>query len=274
MDSKEFLENKIDVSMSIGFDIDQRYINPMLKPHQKDIVAWSIHGGCRAIFASFGLGKSFMQLEILRIIGQRELGHQLVIAPLGVRQEFKIDAEKLNIEIKFIRLTEEITGPGIYITNYESIRDGRLDPNQFNAVSLDEASVLRSYGSKTFQTFLELFKSVKYKFVATATPSPNRYKELIHYAGFLGIMDTGQALAQPVDAKVLTPNGWTTMGQVSPGDYVISANGLPTKVVSVHPQGKKDIYLVVFSDNSKTECTSEHLWETQTQYQRNAYTKY
>ena len=35
-----------------------------------------------------------------------------------------------------------------------------------------------------------------YKLVATATPSPNRYKELIHYAGYLDVMDTGQALTR------------------------------------------------------------------------------
>ena len=196
MQYSDFLKNKIALSSSSGFDIDQSEINPMLKPHQKDIVQWSIKGGCRAIFAAFGLGKSFMQLECLRIIGKKEDGRQLIIAPLGVRQEFKIDAVKLNIEIKFIRRTEELTGEGIYITNYESVRDGRLDVNEFNAVSLDEASVLRSYGSKTYQNFLTLFSGVKYKFVATATPSPNRYKELIHYAGFLGVMDTGAALTR------------------------------------------------------------------------------
>lgn len=63
-------------------------------------------------------------------------------------------------------------------------------------MSLDEASVLRSFGSKTYQTFLTLFDKLRYRFVATATPSPNRYKELIHYAGFLGVMDTGQALTR------------------------------------------------------------------------------
>jgi hypothetical protein len=56
--------------------------------------------------------------------------------------------------------------------------------------------VLRSYGSKTFQEFLPLFAKVPFKLVATATPSPNRYKELIHYAGFLGVMDTGLALTR------------------------------------------------------------------------------
>lgn len=192
----EFLKNKIAISQSSGFKIDQSEINPILFPHQKDIVQWALFGGCRAIFAAFGLGKSFMQLECLRIIGEKEGGKQLIIAPLGVRQEFKIDSKKLGIKINFIRWTKELSGPGTYITNYESIRDGRLDINEFHAVSLDEASVLRSYGSKTFQTFLTLFKPVKYRFVATATPSPNRYKELIHYGGFLGVMDTGAALTR------------------------------------------------------------------------------
>ena len=71
-----------------------------------------------------------------------------------------------------------------------------IDPTYFAATSLDEASVLRSFGSKTYQTFLDKFKGVPYKMVATATPSPNRYKELIHYAGYLEVMDTGQALTR------------------------------------------------------------------------------
>lgn len=82
------------------------------------------------------------------------------------------------------------------LTNYERVRDGDIRPDYFVATSLDEASVLRSFGSKTYQTFLDKFKNVPYKLVATATPSPNKYKELIHYAGYLEIMDTGQALTR------------------------------------------------------------------------------
>ena len=193
---QQFLESKIRLDHQMGFIVEDSAINSLLKPHQRDIVRWALHGGRRAIFAAFGLGKTFMQLEILRLIGERVGGRQLIIAPLGVRQEFKIDAEKLGIKITFLRRSSEIGGDGLYITNYESVRDGRLDVNLFNAASLDEASCLRSYGSLTFQTFLTLFSSVKYRFVATATPSPNRFKELIHYAGYLGIMDTGQALTR------------------------------------------------------------------------------
>jgi len=191
---QDFLTAKVASAVSSGFDPGP--VNPLCKPHQADIIRWAVRGGRRAIFARFGLGKSFMQLEVLRLIQEQEGGYQLIIAPLGVRQEFFADAAKLGIKITFIRHTEDLAGPGLYITNYESVRDGRLDPNAFNAVSLDEASVLRSYGSLTFQTFLTLFAAIPYRFVATATPSPNRLKELIHYAGFLGIMDTGQALTR------------------------------------------------------------------------------
>lgn len=196
MNYNDFLQTKICLSTNQGFTISLNDINPILYPHQKDIVQWAIAGGRRAIFAAFGLGKSFIQLECLRIIQKKEQGKQLIITPLGVRHEFKIDAEKLGISITFVRRTDEVSKDGIYITNYESVRDGRLDVNLFNGVTLDEASCLRSYGSKTYQEFLMLFKSVKYRFVATATPSPNKYKELIHYGGFLGIMDTGQALTR------------------------------------------------------------------------------
>lgn len=195
-DYEAFLQSKFKFSKACGFDVAAEEINPLLKPHQRDIVRWAVKKGRAAIFAAFGLGKTFMQIEVQRLIASREGGRQLIIAPLGVRQEFRIDGVKLGIEFRFVRTSEEVTEDGFYLTNYESVRDGKLDVNLFNSVSLDEASVLRSYGSKTYQEFLTLFGDIKYKFVATATPSPNRYKELIHYAGFLGVMDTGQALTR------------------------------------------------------------------------------
>lgn len=193
---REFLEQKVNFNRTYGFAVTDDEINPILKPHQRDIVRWAVLGGRRAIFAAFGLGKSVMQIEIMRLVRARSGGRALIICPLGVRQEFKHDAAMLGVDVTFVRRDAEVDGLGLYLTNYESVRDGRLDPALFEAVSLDEASVLRSFGSKTYQTFLTLFDTTKYRFVATATPSPNRYKELIHYAGFLGIMDTGQALTR------------------------------------------------------------------------------
>jgi len=193
---QEFLEQKINMAGAGGLSCELGGISTALKPHQRDIVHWCVTGGQRAIFAQFGLGKTLMQLEIMRLLHTKSGGRTLIVCPLGVRQEFTQDSKLLGMSLKFIRRPEEMDDHVHYITNYESIRDGRLDPNLFTAVSLDEASVLRSYGSKTFQEFLTLFPGVPYKFVATATPAPNRYKELIHYAGFLGVMDTGQALTR------------------------------------------------------------------------------
>ena len=199
---RAFLEGKIRMAPAIGFDVADADFHPTAKPHQRAIIRWAVRGGRRAIFCAFGLGKTLMQLEVVRLVLAKLLetegraGRALIVLPLGVRQEFRRDAAMLGIEVRFIRRTEEVDGPGIYLTNYESVRDGRLDPALFDVASLDEASCLRSYGSKTFQTFLTLFTSVRFRFVATATPSPNRTKELIHYAGFLGVMDTGQALTR------------------------------------------------------------------------------
>lgn len=192
----EFLAQKVNFSRAYGFEVADEEIHPVLKPHQRAIVRWGVRGGRRAYFAAFGLGKGVIQLETMRLILARTGGRALIICPLGVRQEFIRDAGMLGVGITFVRWSSEVDGPGLYLTNYESVRDGRLDPGLFDAVSLDEASVLRSFGSKTYQTFLTLFDAVKYRFVATATPSPNRYKELIHYAAYLGIMDSGQALTR------------------------------------------------------------------------------
>jgi len=195
----EFLQNKMKLSENTGFDIDESELIPALLPHQRDIVLWAIKGGRRALLESFGLGKTLQQLEICRIITGKIGGKALIVCPLGVKQEFKKDIKRFyNSDIPYVKTMQECidSESSILITNYERVRDGNIDPKYFSVTSLDEASVLRSYGSLTYQTFLNKFHGVKYKFVCTATPSPNKYKELIHYAGYLEIMDTGQALTR------------------------------------------------------------------------------
>lgn len=200
MEYLDFLKSKIELATESGFAIDPQKLNPALKPHQRDAVAWAIRGGRRALFESFGLGKTVQEIEFCYQAALHENGKALIVLPLGVKQEFQRDAAKiLGYEPpKYVRTMEEARQePGrILLTNYERVRDGDIDPTYFAATSLDEASVLRSFGSKTYQTFLDKFKAVPYKLVATATPSPNRYKELIHYAGYLEVMDTGQALTR------------------------------------------------------------------------------
>lgn len=210
----DFLRSKVKLAQPCGVALDAGEINPALKPHQAAMVRWLVKGGRRACFAAFGLGKSVIQLETVRLVLSKTGGRALIVCPLGVRQEFAKDAvEILGWETPpcFIRRIEEAGPAGVYLTNYESVRDGKLDPRLFAVASLDEASILRGFGgSKTFREFMRLFtgddgpkagdgvrtkgaSAIPYRFVATATPSPNDYIELLAYADFLGVMDISQA---------------------------------------------------------------------------------
>lgn len=198
----QFLARKIDVAPLVGLDVQASQLSPALKYHQRDSVLWALRGGRRALFAAFGLGKTVMQLEWARIVAERTGGQVLIVAPLNVRREFFDDAWRILHQQPpvYVKTQDEADAikarVPVVITNYERVRDGNIDPRRFAGVTLDEAATLRSFGSKTYQVFLDKFKGVRYKLVNTATPSPNRYKELIHYAGFLEIMDTGQALTR------------------------------------------------------------------------------
>jgi SAM-dependent methyltransferase len=192
---RQFIASKAQLSTASGFPCDPSEVNPILKPHQRDIVAWAVRGGRRAIFTAFGLGKTVIQLEIARLILQKSGGGRgLIVLPLGVRTEFTRDAAMLGTSVRFIRSIDEAGANGIYLTNYETVRDGKIDPREFAVLSLDEAGVLRGFGgTKTFRELMKLFEgTATFRFVATATPSPNEFIELLAYAAFLDIMDVGQ----------------------------------------------------------------------------------
>jgi hypothetical protein len=93
------------------------------------------------------------------------------------------------VPARFVQSVVECWGPGLYLTNYETVREGKLDLRRaFGFVSLDEAAILRGFGgTKTFRAFMDDgSRACPIKFVATATPSPNEYIELLAYAAFLG----------------------------------------------------------------------------------------
>lgn len=199
---RAFLEAKVVMAKPLGFEIAETGLSPWLKPHARKAVQWMLGGGRRAVFASFGLAKTSMQLEacwraLNHLWGEGQANARgLIVIPLGVKSEFFRDAGPacLNIPLTFVQSTIECWGPGLYLTNYESFRDGKIDLSGFDVVSLDEAACLRGMGgTKTFRTAANELTNVRFKFVATATPSPNEYIEILAYAEVLGVMDIGQA---------------------------------------------------------------------------------
>lgn len=201
-DYLDFVRAKIITLPPLGLPVAATDVHPALKPHCRDIVAWAILGGRRAIFANFGLHKTIMQLELMRLVRAQIGGLQLIVAPLNVILEgtFAQDAGRIGVETRHVRTTAEVLSAieqgfaGQFLTHYESVREGKIDLTLFNAAALDEADCLRGFGgTKTFREFMRLFDGMQYKFVATATPSPNEYVELLAYAAFLEVMDVGQA---------------------------------------------------------------------------------
>ena len=200
MTYSEFIQSKKPLAKLAGFNPSSP-AHKSLKGHQSDIAKWMVAGGRRACFMAFGLGKTRTHIQVAVWICEKDPRKYLIICPLGVRYVFmKEEGPAMGVEMTYCTTDAEVDAAPtqIIITNYERVRDGgiKVAPNRFSGVGLDEASVLRSFGSKTYQSFLRMFSEIDYRYVFTATPSPNRHKELIHYGGFLGIMDTGQALTR------------------------------------------------------------------------------
>lgn len=201
MNYTEFLKSKVVVAESCGFEVKASAINKKCKPHQKDIVRWAVNGGRRAVFASFGLGKTVMALETAHIISKKVPKPFLIGLPLGVRLEFIDDAKMLGYNIQYVKDNDEMLSlynkdNRIFMSNYERIREGKFNAEDLSGFWGDEFSVIRSLDTITTNYLFENFSKVPYRFLGTATPSPNEYTEILNYAHFLGIMDRGQALTR------------------------------------------------------------------------------
>lgn len=198
-DYRQFLEAKVKLASQDGFAVDPDAINPRLKPHVQKVVRWALAGGQRAFFGRFGLQKTSWHLETMRQCAIYTRMPSLITLPLGARISFFKDAEKYfdgvhKIRLNFIRDTADLDPLAINLTNTETIREGKIDARRFGATSYDEGDVLRNMNTAAFWAFTNDVKTaVRYRFVATATPDPQDYVELLAYAGYLGVMDVGEA---------------------------------------------------------------------------------
>jgi len=163
-------------------------MTPTLFPFQKAIVDWAYDCQRAAIFADCGLGKTPMQLAWLRKIG----GTGLIMAPLAVAQQTCYEARKFDWECKYVRDADELSRPGLYVTNYEMADN--FPAEVVDALVLDESSILKSWDGKTRTKLIEGYQDVPYRLCCTATPAPNDVTELGNHAEFLGVMARGQML--------------------------------------------------------------------------------
>lgn len=203
---EEFIANKKRNTPSVGPTIEPGDIHPMLHDWQAKIVEWTVRKGRGALFADCGLGKTFMQLEWARLIADTTL----ILAPLSVARQTVREAKKLDIDARYVRHQSEVTGPGVWITNYEMVE--QFDPSAFGAVVLDESSILKNVEGKIRQRLTDAFKVVPYRLACTATPAPNDVAELCNHAEFLGVMPRNEMLAA---FFVHDEIGWRPKGHAS-----------------------------------------------------------
>lgn len=184
MDYHEFLEKKNLIALPNGIEIDVKNINPILYDYQRDMVKWAAWKGRAAIFANTGLGKTLIQCEWARMMGKRTL----FVAPLSVgKQTIKAAQQMLGMEIKYIASSESVAGDHLwYMTNYERLKD--FNPKKFEAVVLDESSILKNPQGVTKKKLVEMWSKTPYRLACTATPAPNDLLELGSHAEFLGVM--------------------------------------------------------------------------------------
>lgn len=201
-DYLKFLTSKVKVAKT-GSNLFEGVptLQPSAKPHQRDIITCALRRERMLIACRFGLGKTHIQAELARLIHEQTGQPFLTVVPLGAKHQFQEeDGPRLGLDYQYVRTDAEVraaTSPYL-ITNYERVRDGSIDPrlHNFAGISLDEGSVLRSLGAKTPDIFRTVFADVPYKYVCTATPSPNNYREIIYYADWLGIQDRGKTLTE------------------------------------------------------------------------------
>lgn len=169
-------------------------LNSRLKPHQEHSTAFALERGRAGLFLDTGLGKSFCALEFGRVVVEHTNKPVLMLAPLAVSAQHEREAAKFGIDAKAIRSPDEITGPRVYVTNYERLH--LFDASIFGGVILDESSILKALMGKTSRGLIEAFRQTPFRLACTATPAPNDHVELGNHSEFLGALSATQMLTR------------------------------------------------------------------------------
>lgn len=187
MDYLNFLEQKKHTIGNFGF-------NPTFFPKiafdfQNHVIEKAVNKGRMALFLDTGLGKTLIQLSIAHNVVLKTNKRVLILTPLAVGFQFVKEAEKIGVPDVYQTLKGELNGK-IIICNYERLHF--LNSKDFECVILDESSILKNFDGKIKNQITAFIKKVPFRFLATATPSPNDFIELgtsSEALGYMGYMD-------------------------------------------------------------------------------------
>lgn len=173
MDYQQFLERKRHSIGDQGFD--PLYMPDIAFDFQRAIIEKAVRKGRIAVFADTGLGKTLIQLAIAKNVIEHTNKRVLILTPLAVAFQFIIEADKLGIDDIEYSKDGKFT-KRVVICNYERLH--YFNSDDFVCVILDESSILKNFEGATKNSITAFIKKVPYRFLSTATPSPNDYIEL------------------------------------------------------------------------------------------------
>ena len=178
-----FLEKKKHSIGNMGFDAT--YYPDISFDFQREIINRATNKGRMAIFADTGMGKTLIQLSLAMNVISKTNKKVLILTPLAVAFQFIKEAEKLGIsDIEYSKDGKHKSK--IVICNYERLH--YFDSKDFEAVILDESSILKNFDGKIKNSITSFIKKVNYRYLSTATPSPNDFTELGTSSEALGHM--------------------------------------------------------------------------------------
>jgi superfamily II DNA or RNA helicase len=184
---QKFLESKRHSIGNFGFKVN--YVPEIAFDFQKFVIEKAIEKGRMAVFLDTGLGKTLVQLSLAKNIVNHTNKKVLILTPLAVAFQFVLEAEKLGIDdIEYSKDGKHTKK--IVICNYERLH--YFNENDFVGVILDESSILKNFDGKIKQEVTSFVKKIPYRFLSTATPSPNDFIELgtsSEALGYMGYMD-------------------------------------------------------------------------------------
>ena len=187
MNYLEFIESKKHTIGEFGFT--PNYIPEMAFDFQKYIIEKAIKKGRMAVFADTGLGKTLIQISIAKNIIDHTNKNVLILTPLAVAFQFIIEAQKMGIDdIEYSK--DGKFKKKIVICNYERLH--YFNSSDFVGVILDESSILKNFDGKIKAQVTSFVKKIPYRYLSTATPSPNDFIELgtsSEALGYMGYMD-------------------------------------------------------------------------------------
>lgn len=186
-DYEIFLNKKKHLLGNFGFD--PIFIPDIAFDFQKYTIEKAVKKGRIAVFLDTGLGKTLVQLSIAENIIRHTNKKVLILTPLAVAFQFIIEAEKIGVgDIEYSKDGKHTKK--IVICNYERLH--YFDTKDFEAVICDESSILKNFDGKIKNQVTSFVKKIPYRFLSTATPSPNDFIELgtsSEALGYMGYMD-------------------------------------------------------------------------------------